>query len=234
MLGTMDRHIARTVLLTSAVVLLAFIGLMTVFNLVEELRGDGGAYQFSEALWYVTLTTPRRIYELLPYVVFLGALIGLGGLASHCELTVLRSAGVSVQRIFASTSLPALVILFVGASIGEFVAPKGEELAEAFKTRTEQQSAAIVLSDGYWYREGALYMNVDGLGEEGELLGVRQYWLNAAKEMTRSRSASSAEYRPGTDPHWVLFDVVETEFLETSTRVNRFSWNALRRWNRAG
>lgn len=224
----MDRHIGRTVLFTSGVVLLAFIGLMTVFNLVDELRGDGGAYKFSEALWYVALTTPRRIYELLPYVVFLGALIGLGSLASHSEIVVLRSAGVSVQRIFGSVALPALAILVLGAGLGEFVAPKGEELAEAFKTRTEQESASIVLSGGYWYREGPLYMNVDGLGEQGELLGVRQYWLNDDKQMIRSRRASRAEYRPGADAHWVLFRVVETEFLGVRTQVNRYPelrWN---------
>jgi lipopolysaccharide export system permease protein len=227
-LGTIDRYIGRAVLTTSGVVLLAFIGLMTVFNLVDELRGDGGAYQFSQALWYVALTTPRRIYELLPYVVFLGALIGLGGLANHSEIVVLRSAGVSVQRIFASVALPAIAILVLGAALGEFVAPKGEELAEAYKTRTEQESAAIILSDGYWYREGSLYMNVDGLGEQGELLGVRQYWLDADKRMTRSRSASSAEYRPGDDAHWVLFDVTETQFLAQTTEVNEYlelRWN---------
>ena len=106
----MDRYIGRTVVLTSAVVLLAFVGLTTVFNLVDELRGESGDYQFAEALWYVTLTTPRRIYELLPYVVFLGALIGLGSLASHSEIVVLRSAGVSVQRIFVSVAFPAFAL----------------------------------------------------------------------------------------------------------------------------
>ena len=102
MLAMMDKHIGRAVLVTSAVVLFAFVALTSIFNLVEELRGDGGAYQFQEALWYVALTTPRRVYELLPFVVFLGSLIGLGTLASHSELVVLRAAGVSVQRIFVS------------------------------------------------------------------------------------------------------------------------------------
>lgn len=218
----MDRYIGRTVILTSAVVLLAFAGLTTVFNLVDELRGDRGDYQFAQALWYVALTTPRRIYELLPYVVFLGALIGLGSLASHSEIVVLRSAGVSVQRIFVSVAMPALALLLLGAAVGELVAPKGEELAEAFKTRTERQTDVIPLSGGYWYREGPLYMNVVGLGEQGELLGVRQYWLDANKQMVLARRASSAEYQPGPDAHWLLKNVVETEFAGSVTRVNRY------------
>jgi len=224
----MDRHIGRTVLATTAVVLLAFVGLMTVFALVEELRGEAGSYSFRDALWYVCLTTPRRIYEILPYVLFLGALIGLGNLASHSEVVVLRAAGVSVQRVFLSVAWPLVGLLVFGLALGEFVAPRGEELAEAHKTRSRQDSDVIVLAGGYWYREGPLYMHIDALGADGALLGVRQYWLGADRQLSRSRAASRAEYVGGDDPHWVLFDVVETEFLDGATRVVEY---VERRWN---
>jgi lipopolysaccharide export system permease protein len=228
MLLTMDRHIGRAVLFTTVVVLLALLGLMTVFSLVEELRNNDASYSFNEALWYVTLTTPRRVYEMLPYVGFLGALIGLGTLASHSEIVVLRTAGVSGQRIFVSVALPLLGVLGFGLLLGEYVAPLGEEMAEAHKTRSEQNSDVIVLSGGYWYREGPLYMNIDGLGENGELIGLRQFWLGDDEEMVRSRSASSAEYVAGDDPHWMLFDVIETEFKAGTTRVHKY---AQLRWN---
>jgi lipopolysaccharide export system permease protein len=224
----MDRHLGRTVLATTAVVLLTFLGLMTVFALVEELRNDRATYSFNEALWYVVLTTPRRAYEMLPYVVFLGALIGLGTLASNSEIVVLRAAGVSVQRIFVSVAWPLLGVLGIGLLLGEFVAPRGEEMAEAHKTRSEQNSEVIVLSGGYWYREGPLYMNIDGLGEAGELIGLRQYWLGSNDEMIRSRTASRARYFAEDDPHWILYDVIETEFLGAETRVTE---NDQLRWN---
>lgn len=228
MILVMDRHIGRAVLVSTAVVLLAFLGLMTVFALVEELRNDRATYSFNEALWYVVLTTPRRAYEMLPYVVFLGALIGLGTLASHSEIVVLRAAGVSVQRVFVSVAWPLMGVLAFGLLLGEFVAPRGEEMAEAHKTRSEQNSDVIVLSGGYWYREGPLYMNIAGLGEAGELIAVRQYWLGPDDEMIRSRTASRAEYFAADDPHWMLYDVVETEFLDAATRVRKY---VQLRWN---
>ena len=40
------------------------------------------------------MSISRRIYEVLPYVVFLGALIGLGSLASRSEIVIFRAAGV--------------------------------------------------------------------------------------------------------------------------------------------
>jgi lipopolysaccharide export system permease protein len=224
----MDWYIGRAVLLAMAVVLLGFLALMTLFTLVDELRDKDAGYTFADVLWYVVLTTPRRLYEVLPYVVFLGALVGLGNLANHSEIVVLRAAGVSGQRMFLSIVWPASAVLVLGLLIGELVAPRGEELAEVHKIRSERNSSVIMLRGGYWYREGPLYMYLDALGEQGELLGLKQYWLGAGKTLLRTRSASAARYVSGDDPHWLLSDVVETEFVEGGTRVHE---TPTLRWN---
>ncbi len=44
MLALMDRHIGRTVLATTMMVLLAFLGLMTIFALIDELGGSRETY----------------------------------------------------------------------------------------------------------------------------------------------------------------------------------------------
>ena len=134
----MDRYIGVSVLLAIAVVLIAFVGLMTLFAVLEELREEDPAYAFSEILLYVALTTPRRIYEVLPYVVFLGALIGLGTLASRSEIVVFRASGISPWRIFLGVAWPAGVIFLAGGLIGEWVAPRAEERAESFKVAAMQ------------------------------------------------------------------------------------------------
>jgi lipopolysaccharide export system permease protein len=141
---------------------------------------------------------------------------------------VLRAAGVSVQRVFLSLAWPLLGVLAFGLLLGEFVAPRGEEMAEAHKTRSEQNSDVIALRGGYWYREGPLYMNIDGLGEDGALIGLRQYWLGPDERLLRSRTASRAEYVAEDDPHWLLFDVIETQFRSQETRVQQYDqlrWN---------
>ena len=106
MIKQMDRHIGKTVLGAVGLVLLAFLGLVTLFALLEELGENDAGYSLLEALWYVLLTTPRRIYEVLPYVAFLGSLIGLGSLAASSEIVILRANGVSPARIFGSLTLP--------------------------------------------------------------------------------------------------------------------------------
>ncbi len=229
LMPVMDRYIGREVLLAILVVLAAFIALMTLFALLDELRDDEAGYTLARAMWYVLLTTPRRIYEVLPYVVFLGALVGLGNLANHSEIVIFRTSGVSAARTFVSVVYPVLLCLTVGIVIGEFVAPRGEQLAETYKARALQDSEEISLADGYWYREGRMVMHVEGLGSHDELTGLRQYWFGEDKTLVRALTADRATYIAGNDSvagTWLLQNVVETRFdgdntiRETSLRKN--------------
>lgn len=217
----MDAYIGTSVLMAIGVVLLAFLGLMSLFALLEELREDDVTYLVSEMLVYVGLTIPRRIYEVLPYVVFLGALIGLGSLASRSEIVIFRTAGVSPGRIYLSVAWPAALIFVFGFALGEWVAPAGEERAELYKAEAMSERAAKKATRGYWYREGPMNMRAGNIGAEGELLDVLQFWYDDDNRLVRTVAAVWAEYRPGDDAHWLLRDVRETTMgeLENVTRT---------------
>lgn len=214
-----DRYLCSTVLLATGAVFLAFLGLIAVFALLEEAGEDRMGYTLAEALLYVALTLPRRSYELLPYAVFLGSLVGLGHLASRWELATLRAAGVSVFRLFAGLGWAVLGIALGGAALGEWVAPEAEARAEARKARASGDSETISIAG--WYREGPLYMRVDALSPGGRLAGVRQYRLDASGALRRVREAAGGSYVAGEVPHWVLHDVVETSIGLNRTKVER-------------
>ncbi len=213
-ISQMDRYIGTSVLQATAVVFLAFLGIMSLFAVLEELREESPAYSFGEMLWFVWMTTPRRLYEVLPYVVFLGALIGLGSLASHSEMVIFRTAGVSPGRIFLGVAWPAALVFLFGLVIGEWVAPQGEERAKTFKaialSGANGESDIVKVSRGYWYREGSMIMRVAELGESGGLLKIQQYWYGEHQQLVRTVKAERAEYITGSDPYWRLLDVVET------------------------
>lgn len=215
-----DRHIARAVLLATLVVMIAMGLLMSLFALIEELQESAEGYGFLQALWFCVLTLPRRLYEVLPYAVFLGALIGLGSLASHSELVAMRAAGMSPWRIFRGVAAAALLFMLVGLWLGESAAPAGEAGAEVFKHKIERSSATVELAGGYWYREGQLYMNVEGLADNGELLGVRQYQFDAANQLLFSRYAARALYDPSVSG-WRLLRVQESLFEDDQVRSQR-------------
>lgn len=224
----MDRYIGVTVLGAIAVVLLAFFGLMSLFALLEELREDEISYTLIEAVGYVALTAPRRIYEVLPYVVFLGALIGLGSLASRSEIVVFRAAGVPASRIFFGVAWPAAIVFVAGFALGEWIAPKGEERAERFKALAMDSSNVIQITRGYWYREGSLVMRVSGLDDQGRLVGVDQYYYSPDQRLVRSLHAERADYVAGDDAHWRLHGVVESILEPDAVRtrsVDTLRWD---------
>ena len=223
LIRTLDRHLLRHVLGASAVVVLAFVLLLSVFALIDELRGQ---YTFLQAATFVALTTPRRVYELLPFAGFLGTLLALGNLASHGELVIMRVSGMSVPRLLGSLLLPVLAIIGVGIVIGEVYGPRLEEQAESFKAKARFASDTIRLSGGSWYREGPLYMSVGAVDGEDELLEVRQFWLDDRGALVRSLQAAGARYVRGDDPHWLLRDVRETVLGDTGTAVR--TWPELR------
>ena len=219
-MSTMDRYIGRTVLSTILVVLVCFVTLTTLFSLVEELREEEVAYGVREAFLYVLHTSPRRIYELVPYVVFLGALIGLGDLSNNSEMTVFRSAGVSLNRIFGALAVPIVGVSLVAFGLGEYLAPRLDAQGEALRSHALQDSETIDLG-GYWYREGGLYTHVEGLGAAGNLVGVSQFEIDEAKHLVYSRHAESATY-DAAGGFWRLRNVSSTLFEDERTVLKRF------------
>lgn len=221
-----NRYVARAVLLATLVVLVAMGLLMTLFALIEELQDGIDGYGFAQALWYCALTLPRRLYEVLPYAVFLGALLGLGTLAGHAEMVALRAAGRSPAQIFAGVGSAVLLCAAAGFVLGESAAPAGEARAEVYKRQVESASTQLALAGGYWYREGKLYMNVEGLNADGSLVGVRQFEFDDANQLQQSRFASAARYdseRQG----WLLEQVRVTDFRDVrlnTVRHDRWFW----------
>ncbi len=232
---TLSRHITIHVLGGIALVLIAFLGLVSLFTLIDELGEDEAGYGAAAALQYVALTLPRRTYEMLPYAAFIGALLGLGQLANHSELIVMRAAGYSTGRIFRAVCIPAGLLLLFSFLLGEYVAPVTEERATSLKTMAVQSASdTLYIDGGHWYREGGLYVNVDGITESGELRTVVIYELDESDAVRSIRNASRAVYAPQSDGDdtlhvWRLLNVRETRFLAGHNQVRdypEYEWHS--------
>ena len=119
-----DRHIMRAILSWVGIVVLVLVSLGVFIDMVGQLDDVGQSrYGLPEALSYVALRVPRTIFEMLPAAALLGALMGLGNLASHSELVVMRASGVSRLRLLGSASIAGVLLIVVMALLGESVAP---------------------------------------------------------------------------------------------------------------
>ena len=90
----LDRYLLHSLLWAILGVLVILVGLDALSDLIDGLGDLSETYGFSDLLLYIALTLPRRVEEFVPYATLIGALFGLGKLASSSELTIVRTAGV--------------------------------------------------------------------------------------------------------------------------------------------
>ncbi|PKH98127.1 lipopolysaccharide ABC transporter permease LptG, partial [Shewanella sp. 11B5] len=105
----LDLYIARMIVSTSSLCLLILTGLSGIIKWVDQLRLVGrGAYTMLDAGIYVLFLVPRDIEMFFPMAVLLGALIGMGMLASNSELVVMQVSGMSRLQITQSAMKTAI------------------------------------------------------------------------------------------------------------------------------
>jgi len=218
-----DRYVMRTVGGAMFLVMVVVLSLDLIFGFIAELEDARNDYQTMQALWYVFMTLPRRIYDYLPLGAFMGCLVGLGAMASSSELTVIRAAGVSLKRIVWSAMKPALVVVLIGLVVGEYVAPPAERMAQSQKAIAQGAGQNIASDSGIWHREGDVFMHLNAVSPDGDLRGVSLFRFDAERWMLSASFAEQATYQ---GDHWLLQNVATT--LIGDERLNRETHDALR------
>ena len=225
-----DSYIRKRVLLAMLVVISLVLSIDVVFALVEELGDSENAYTSAQALLYVLKTLPSRVFQLLPFTALGGSLIGLGIMASHNELVVIQSAGVSTWRLVWAVLKPAFIVMIAGLVLGEYIAPALQQSAQSSKAVLRSGVQAIDAGQGSWRRIGDEFVHVNAIAPGGEsLYGVSRYrltggGLESADSQPKARIglasisfAQSAKYIDAVEGgYWRLENLAETRFLADS------------------
>ncbi len=209
-MNTIDRYLYRTVLLYAFMAMAVLLTLGALFLFISQQSDIGiGDYTVGEAFLYTFLNLPGQAFELLPIGAMIGALMGLGSLASGSELVVTRASGVSVWRIAWPVGLAGLTLALAMYGIGEYVAPPMAQLAKREKTTSKLADISFAGSSSAWVKEGNLILRV-GTGEVDQAFGgVSLFELDG----NRLRSVKHAERISVADPgHWRLHNVSTTRF----------------------
>lgn len=217
---TLQGYIGRTVLLAILGVLAALVTLEFVFSLLAELEELRGNYQFLQALQFMTLTVPRRLYHLVPTGTLLGCLVALGALANNSELVVMRAAGVSLLQILWAALRPVLLVALASFVMGEYFAPYTEQIAQSARAVAMGSGKQVHARSGVWHREGNEYIHVNAVEPGGRLFGVTRLRLDDDGRLQQASQARTAVFQ---HDHWSMEDVEITELGEREARVSRFA-----------
>jgi len=215
----LDKYIGSTVLMSVLMVTLIIVGLDATFAYLTELDDLGGNYGAGQALIFIALTLPRRIYEFMPVGTLIGCLIGLGTLANTSELTVVRAAGVSISRIVFAASRPVIWVVLLGLLLGQFVVPQTEQFAQSERARHLYLGESITSIAGYWYREGGHYTHIQVVQPNGVMYGISRFIFDDSNNLVQTDFSQRAIYQ---GDHWVLEQVRQTRISKDHTASERY------------
>ncbi|SMF08945.1 lipopolysaccharide export system permease protein [Alteromonadaceae bacterium Bs31] len=213
------RYIARQVMGGVIGVLLVIVSLDAIADLVDQLSQLKGDYNFLEALFYVLLYIPSSVYDFLPLAALVGCLIGLGMLANTSELVVIRAAGVSISQVVWAVMRPVFIFIFMGALLGEYVAPYTDQFADSRRDLLQGHEKALQSERGLWFKEGNDYMHFNAVLPNGRLYGVTRYRFDDAGSLKQASFIRSAIYQGG---RWSEQEGVITFFEKENVRREEF------------
>lgn len=224
----LNGYIGRTVIGSIFVVFLVILALDVIAAVVDEIDNLDKDYDFREAMIYVGLTLPTRIYNSIPLAALTGCLIGLGQLAATSELVIMRAAGVSVTRIAWAVMKPVWVLILLAALLGEYVTPWTDQMAESGKAIAKGDRQEQEGQQGLWSREGEEFLHFNVVMPNGKILGVSRYSYDEDRNLASVSFAQSATYQGG---YWLEESGVITEFPATEDGTLTRSEFLTRRWD---
>lgn len=216
-----DRLVADRVLVALTGVWAVLVGFDAITAMAGELADVGeGNYGLGQTLSYTLMTLPRRAYTLFPTAAVIGALLGLGALATSSELTALRALGLSRTRISAAAAVVIVLLTGLMVLVGETIGPAGEQYAQGYALRAKSSEVGSLRGSGLWAREGSTFLNarsgqVLGRGADTsiELGDVTLYEFDDAGRLASIARARTAHHQAGD---WTLHDIHRSRFGRAS------------------
>ncbi len=203
-------YLGRTVIGATLVTLMMLVVLRLFFDFMEELDNIGqGDYRIAEAIYYILLTAPGRIYEFFPMSVVIGGMVGLGNLAAHSELTILRAAGISTIQICLSVLRTALLLMILVFVLGEYVAPRADALAQNLRAIALHGDKVAEKRKNIWLRNGNHFVLIDQVEVDSTLTGIQFFQLDQQMRLTKVFVAERGQHQ--NSGNWLLTGITGSE-----------------------
>lgn len=223
----LDRYLGGAVIGGTLLTMAVLLPLIAFFLLADEVNDLGEVYGFADALAVAGLSLPRYAYHLFPIATLIGALVGLGALASHSELVAMRATGMSIARILFAALKAGLVLALLALALGEFVAPSAEQAAVQWRSDVKSGQVTLRTPQGLWARDGDAYISIGEILPGSRLSNISIYETDANRRLVLATHADVAHYADG---EWVLAGISRSRISDEGVEVQPLastSWSSL-------
>ena len=220
MISILQRYIAKTLFLATAMVTVVFVGVLFLILLLTELKNLGqGDYGIFQAIYYVVLRLPNELYQFSSILILLGSIVGLSILSTHRELAVMRVSGFSSARIVYSVLCAAFLLILLMGLLGEWFAPHFSYKAEIQKENSQNAGQAVVTAAGVWFHINNNFIHVERIIDRQLLYGVTRYQFNDQHQLQAAYFAKTLTLQNKT---WQMNDMVRTLFYHDRTKSESY------------
>jgi lipopolysaccharide export system permease protein len=208
----MRRHVSRTTFIAMSSVILILLTIQMLFVFLGQLSDIKDHYRISSALYYVLMQTPKNLYTILPIGALIGAVVGLGALATSSELIVMRASGVSVWRIVAWVLRPALFFGLVAFALSQWVIPPANVASNTIRSGMKQDTTVR----GYWHKDGSEFSYIAYANDNGELGPSKAFLFDDNQVLINTWQSPAGVYQAIEDKSaWTLLKVTHANILPT-------------------
>lgn len=216
MTGILSQYLMRTILASTAMVLLVLLALAGLFEFIAELDDTQGDYQTLQAVLYTCLRLPNLAFEMLPVAALIGSLLGLGALAGNSEIIVMRSSGLSVRELSVMVAISGGLLMVMTALLGEFIGPPLDYYARNMRVEALYKQGDDRLGNEAWVKDGSTYLHLEKVSPEFEFGSLYIYKFDDSKLASVAVAENS-----GIDENdnWILENLRETQFEQNGVQV---------------
>jgi lipopolysaccharide export system permease protein len=217
----LDRYIAKVVLDAIALVTLMLAGLQIFILFVNQLGDLGKAdYGIVQAIFFVFLQMPYQVYLFFPLASLLGCLLGLGVMANHRELVVMRAAGISVGQVTMAVLKAAMLVIIIATVTGETVVPRLVHFANEQKMQALSGGQTLRTSQGVWLRQHNDFITIGAILPHNILVQVSQFRFDAEHHLRLARKIDKIVY---LNNQWRAYNIAETTLKDQRTEARQIA-----------
>jgi len=210
MFGILDRYIGKTILHAIMLTLFMLTALSSIIRFIEQLRRINENYTALSGAYYSLLMVPKDIELFFPIAALLGALIGLGKLASKSELIVMETAGFSRINIAKAVMKTAIPLVLLTMAIGEWIAPASEQFARNMYSEKTYGHALIATQNSIWAKDGENFVHISLINSDGIIQNVDIYTIEKGR-LTKLTHAATGQFENNV---WKLNQVDESDLTD--------------------
>lgn len=209
----LDRYIGLALARSALLVILVLLPLFTLLDLVKQLDEIGtGNYKLLDALIYEVFLMPTYLLSLIPFTALLGTSMALGGLAHTNELTAMRAAGFSIQRIGLATLKSGTLFILFAFIVMEWIAPPLHQQAIQRQSLALSGGELLVEKHGTWIHQGNQFINIRNKHEGYTLADIHIFEFDPEKpQLQFYLHADQAQMKNGMQ--WLYKNLIIKNYL---------------------